>query len=138
MCVYIYIYIYIYSVCVCVCVSCSVHVQLFTTPWTVAHQVPLSMRFSRQEYWSGLSFPSPGDLPAPGIEPRCPALQADSLPTEPLGKREALYIYRESPLGGRRAEGPAWLYCSCFRSQCQPQPLCTWRTAISVYLYMSR
>ena len=46
-------------------------------PWTVAHQVPLSMGFSRQEYWSGLSIPSPEDLPDPGIEPRSPALQAD-------------------------------------------------------------
>ena len=48
-------------------------VPLFATPWTVAHQVPLSMGFSRQEYWSGLPFPSPGDLPDPGIEPRSPA-----------------------------------------------------------------
>ena len=52
------------------------------TPWTVAHQAPLSMKFSRQEYWSGLPFPSLGGLPNPGIEPRSPALQADSLPTE--------------------------------------------------------
>ena len=52
------------------------------TQWTVAHQVPLSMGFSRQEYWSGLQFPSPGDLPNPGIELRSPALQADSLLTE--------------------------------------------------------
>ena len=52
------------------------------TPWTIAHQAPLSMGFSRQEYWSGLPFPSPGDLPNPGIEPKSPALQADSLPTE--------------------------------------------------------
>ena len=52
------------------------------TPWTVACQAPLSMGFSRQEYWSGLPFPSPGDLPDPGIEPGSPALQADSLPTE--------------------------------------------------------
>ena len=55
-------------------------VQLFVTPWTVAHQAPLSMGFFRQEYWTGLSFPSPGDLPNPGIEPASPALQADSLP----------------------------------------------------------
>ena len=54
--------------------------------WTVAHQPILSMEFSRQEYWSGLPFPSSGDLPNWGIEPRCPALQADSLPSEPLGK----------------------------------------------------
>ena len=50
------------------------HVQLVATPWTIAYQVPLSMGFSRQEYWSGLPFPSPGDLPNPGIEPRSPAL----------------------------------------------------------------
>ena len=56
------------------------------TPWTVACQVPPSMGFSRQEYWSGLPFPSPGDLPDPGIEPRSPALQADALPSEPPGK----------------------------------------------------
>ena len=49
-------------------------VRLFVTPWTVAHQAPLPMGFSRQEYWSGLPFPSPGDLPDPGIEPRSPAL----------------------------------------------------------------
>ena len=58
-------------------------VQLFATPWTVAHQAPLSMGFSRQEYWSGLPFPSPGDLPHLGIEPRSPALQADALTSEP-------------------------------------------------------
>ena len=56
------------------------------TPWTVACQAPLSMEFSRQDYWSGLLFPSPGDLPHPGMEPGSPALQADSLPTKPLGK----------------------------------------------------
>ena len=61
------------------------------TPWTVARQVPLSMGFSRQEYWSGLPFPSPGDLLDPGIEPRSPALQADFLPTELLGKPLAFY-----------------------------------------------
>ena len=57
-------------------------VQLFATPWTVAHQVPLSMELSKQEYWSELPFPSPGDLPDPGIEPRSLALQADSLLSE--------------------------------------------------------
>ena len=54
--------------------------------WTVAHQASLSMEFSRQEYWSGLPFPSPGDLLDPGIEPGFPALQADSLPSEAQGK----------------------------------------------------
>ena len=58
------------------------------TPWTGAHQAPLSMRFSRQENWSGLPFPSPGDLQDPGIESRSPALQADSLPTELQGNLE--------------------------------------------------
>ena len=57
-----------------------------TNPWTVACQVPLFMEFSRQEYWSGLPCPSPGDLPDPGIKPRSPALQADSLPSDPPGK----------------------------------------------------
>ena len=61
-------------------------VRLFVTPWTVAYQAPLSMGFSRQECWSGLPFPSLGDLPDPGIEPRSPALQADALPSEPPGK----------------------------------------------------
>ena len=61
-------------------------VQLFATPWTVAYQAPLSMAFSRQEYWSGLPFPSPGDLPTPRIEPEIPALQADALISEPPGK----------------------------------------------------
>ena len=61
-------------------------VRLFVTPWAVAHQAPPSMGFSRQEYWSGLPFPSPGDLPDPGIEPRSPALHADALISEPPGK----------------------------------------------------
>ena len=62
------------------------HVQLFVTLWTVAHHTPLSMKFSRQEFWSGLSCPSPGDRPNPGTEPVSPALQTDSLPSEPPGK----------------------------------------------------
>ena len=62
------------------------HVRLFSTPWTVAYQAPPSMGFSRQEYWSGLPFPSPGDLPDSGIIHGSPALQADSLPSEPPGK----------------------------------------------------
>ena len=58
-------------------------IQLFAAPWTVACQVPLSMGFSRQEYWSALPYPPPGDLSNPGIEARSPTLQADSLPPEP-------------------------------------------------------
>ena len=62
-------------------------VRLFSTPWTVAHQAPPSMGFSRQEYWSGLPSPSPGDLPNPGIEPTSPALEADALTSEPPGNK---------------------------------------------------
>ena len=60
-------------------------VGVFATPWTVAYQVSPFMGFSRQEYWSGVPFPSPGDLPNPGIKPESPALQADALPSEPPG-----------------------------------------------------
>ena len=60
-------------------------VRLFATPWTVAYQASPSMGFSRQEYWSGLPFPSPGDLPDPGIEPGSPALGTDALTSEPRG-----------------------------------------------------
>ena len=69
--------------------SCSVMSDSVATLWTVAPQAPLSMGFPRQEYWSGLSFPPPGELPNPGIKPESPvspALQVDSLSTEPLGK----------------------------------------------------
>ena len=61
-------------------------VWLFETPWTAACQAPLSMGFPKQKYWSGLPFPSPGDVPNPGIKPESPALQADSLPFEPPRK----------------------------------------------------
>ena len=63
------------------------HVRLFAIPWTVAYQAPQSVEFSRQGYWSELPFPSPEDLPNPGIEPGSPALQADALPSEPPGIR---------------------------------------------------
>ena len=66
------------------------HVRLFVAPWTVVYQAPLSMGFSRQEYWSGLPFPSPGDPPDPGIEPGSPALQADALPSKPPGKSQSV------------------------------------------------
>ena len=79
-----------------ICVSCLwmgevkvkslSRVWLFATPWTVAYQAPPSMGFSRQECWSRLPFPSPGDLPNPGIEPWSPTLQADASPSEPPGK----------------------------------------------------
>ena len=66
--------------------SCPIH----CTPWTVARQAPLSMEFSSQEHWRGLSFPSPGDLPDPGIEPGSPAVLANSLPSELLRKSDAI------------------------------------------------
>ena len=61
-------------------------VQLFATPWAVAYQAPQFMEFSRQQYCSGLPLPAPGHLPNPGIEPRSPALWADTLPSVPPGK----------------------------------------------------
>ena len=69
------------------------HVRLFAIPWTVVYQASLSMGFSRQEYWSGLPFPSPGDLPDPGIEPRSPALQADTLPSETPYKNVSIQLH---------------------------------------------
>ena len=70
-------------------------VRLFATPWTVARQASLCMEFSRQEYWSGLPFPSPGDLPNPGAEPGSPALQTDSSPSEPPGKPPPKYTLQQ-------------------------------------------
>ena len=70
----------LFTMHICQLLSC---IWLLATPWTVACQAPLSMEFSRQEYWSGLPCPPPGDLPDPGIKPQSPALQADSLPPEP-------------------------------------------------------
>ena len=77
-------------------------------PWTIVHQIPLSMEFCRQEYWSGLPFPSPGDLPNPGIKPRSPAFQADTLPSEPRGNQTQVshiagrfftcWVTREAPI----------------------------------------
>ena len=80
------------------------------TPWTVARQAPLSMEFSRQEYWSGNALPSPGDLPDPGIEPGSPVLQADSLPSKPpvsskleMGVNLKRRLQVTSPGGGGKA-----------------------------------
>ena len=76
-----------------VCAQSLSRVQLFVTPWAVAHQAPLSMDFYRQEYWSGYPFPSPGDLPNPGIEPRSPALLVDFLLSDPTGKPVCLSVF---------------------------------------------
>ena len=84
---YIYIVVlYIYIPYMCECVKSLSHVRLFATLWTVAHQAPPSMGLSRQEYWSGLPFPSPADFPDPGIEPRSPVFQADALTSRPPEK----------------------------------------------------
>ena len=83
-------------------------VQLFATPWTVAYQAPPSMGFSRQECWSGLPFPSPGDLPDPGIEPRSPALQADALPSEPPGKQKPVILLLKTQLSQVTVAGWSW------------------------------
>ena len=80
---------YGWIMCVWVTQSCPTLV----IPWTVTCQSPLSMGFSRQEYWSGLSFSPPGDFPNPRIEPRSPTLQVDSLPTEPPGKPPGWIIF---------------------------------------------
>ena len=77
----------------CVCAQLLSHVQLFSTPWTVAHQAPQSMEFPRQEYWHGLPVPSPGDLPDPGIEPSSPVspvLAGGFLTNKPPGKPQEI------------------------------------------------
>ena len=81
---------FIHSTCMCQLLS---RIRLFVTPWTIACQAPLSMEFSSQEYHSGLPFPSPGDLPNPGIKPGSPALQAGSLPSEPPGTPQIMIKY---------------------------------------------
>ena len=86
---FIHVYTYIYSV------SCSI-VSDSVIPWTVTLQAPLSMGFPRQEYWSGFPFPSPGELPDPGIKPGSPALQADSLLSEPQGIPILLHKYADT------------------------------------------
>ena len=73
------------------------HVRLCVTPWTIVCKAPLSMGFSRQEYWSGLPCPPPGDLPDTGIEPGSPALKADYLPCEPSGKLFRQQMWESNP-----------------------------------------
>ena len=97
-------------------------VRFFATPWTVAHQAPPSMGFSRQEHWSGMPFPSPGDLPNPGIKPRSPSLQADALTSEPpgrpLGKRERKDFFPKSSHLKQALEGSRRLHMDfCFPSR---------------------
>ena len=89
--VYTHIYVYMYIYEPMYEVKSLSRVRLFATPWTVAYQAPPSVGFSRQEYCSGLPFPSPGDLPDPGIEPGSPAFQADALTSKPPGKPYPVY-----------------------------------------------
>ena len=103
-------------VCVYVCVCVLCRVRLFATPWIIDCQAPLSMGFPRQEYWSGLLFSSPGDLPNPGIKPTSPVWQADSLPLSHLGSLalriwQLLVIPIEDPwisLGWRGCMSTIW------------------------------
>ena len=88
------------------------HVWLFETPWTVACQAPPSKGFSRQEYWSGLPFPSPGDLPNPGIKPRSPSLKAASLLSDPPGRPMELFKWgRGSVITSFSASNLFCYYC---------------------------
>ena len=88
-------------------------VLLFEIPWTVVYQASLSMGFSRQEYWSGLPLPSPGDLPDPGIKPKSPALQADTLPSEPPGKPPRILECVAIPFsrGSSQPRNQTWVSC---------------------------
>ena len=106
------------------------HVQLFASLWTVAPQAPLSLGFSRQEYWSGLPCPSPGDLPDPEIKPRAPTLQADSLPAELQGK-PLTYIADLLTLNSKATAlllMPEWSSLTDIRKS-QSQPSCTQNTS---------
>ena len=87
------------------------HVRLFATLWTIPCHAPLSMGFSRQEYWSGLPFPPPEDLLEPGIEPGSPALQADSLPTELQGNP---HVYTQVSYKHLMRAGYGWIYIHHF------------------------
>ena len=123
---------------ICVCQSLS-QVRLFVIPRTVAYQTLLSMEFSRQEYWSGLAISFSRDLPNPGIAPRSPALQADSLPSEPSGKPQCGSIfsakYMMTILVLKAAYTTAEFYIpspdpvkfSCWRPNTQSECNCIWR-----------
>ena len=100
------------------------------TPEIVAHQTPLSMEFSRQEYWSGQTFPSPGDLLDPGVEPRSPTLQTDSLPSElpgkPLSQLQKTFIFLQQKFQASQPRDQIWglLHCRqilyCLNHQGRP------------------
>ena len=109
-----------FSVLCYVCCAVLSRVWLFATPWTVARQAPLSLGFPRQEYWSGLPFPSPGDLPDPGIEPTSPALQTGSLPLshqESPQLSSVLVTFSSSLLMQEGMTGAGGLFLLTFLSQ---------------------
>ena len=112
------------------------HIRLFGTPWTVTHQSPLSMGFSRQEHWSGLPFPSPGDLPNAGIKQGSPALQVDSLPSEPPEKPLISY----TPMQNKKLKKCliSELAESCCQSKTSPlcSPLCITKAPLSLVFIM--
>ena len=112
---------------------------MFVTPQTVAHQAPLSMEFSRQEYWSGLPCPPPGDLPDPGIQFRSPALQADSLPAEPPEKSRH---FRDTLEMAILAETKDYLFCFPFfflrNSYCCAGGLPWWLRGLRICLQCKR
>ena len=100
------------------CVQSLSRVWLFVTPRTAAHQAPLSMGFSRQEYWSGLPCLPPGDLPNAGIKPRSPTLQTDSLPSEPPGKPKQSTKNWDWEEGTRMKQSPLNTYQSATNLEC--------------------
>ena len=115
------------------------HLLLLGTPWTVAHQAPLFMEFSKQEYWSGLPFPSPGDLPDPRIELRSPTLQAISLPPESFGKLlekwpHPYYFVWHLKLPIWKSDFPR--YCSHFPSFGKMYSLTLWWVMTHVLLFV--
>ena len=111
--------------------SCFRLVQLLTTSWTVAQQTALSMEFSRKEYWNGLPFPPPGDLPDPGIEPISPALQVDSFTTEPPGK--PFYPVRRNKLKKKKRNTECWHQWEC--KIVQPHFCAIWDFLIKLNFY---
>ena len=101
-------------------------VQFFETPWTIAHQAPLSMGFSRQEFWSGLPFPPRGDLPHPGINLGSPVLQVDSLLSEPLGKPQVALVVKNLLANTGRCKKcgfDSWVGKLPWRKAWQPTPV---------------
>ena len=114
-------------VCVCMCVSCSVLFNTLQPHGLGVHQAPLSMEFSRQEYWSGLPFPSPGDLSDPGLEPGSSTLKADYLLSEPLGNSS---LTTNSGLG--QWDNSKWITHRDFEHvyRCACLSCCFWNTLL--------